>query len=105
MIWSSTLLTHTSKSSLPDEATADDRQDGQSVLLGADARPSRGRRRSAMPTARAPAPQEPADIVAAYREAMRELTALRQERAASARKARAERGLRPLQVELLKLQR
>src|SRR5689334_11975107 len=56
-----------------------------------------------MPTA--PEPQEPTDIVAAYREAMRELTELRQERTASARKLRAERGLRPWQVELLKLQR
>jgi len=40
----------------------------------------------------------------AYREAMRELAMLRQERTASARKVRAERALRPWQVELLKLQ-
>ena len=60
-----------------------------------------------MPTEPAPAsaPQEPADIVVAYREAMRELAMLRQERTASARKVRAERALRPWQVELLKLQR
>ena len=58
-----------------------------------------------MPVAPVPAPEEPTDIVVAYREAMRELTALRQERTASARKLRAERGLRPWQVELLKLQR
>ena len=59
-----------------------------------------------MPTEPAPAsaPQEPADIVVAYREAMRELAMLRQERTASARKVRAERALRPWQVELLKLQ-
>ena len=59
-----------------------------------------------MPTEPAPAlaPQEPADIVVAYREAMRELAMLRQERTASARKVHAERALRPWQVELLKLQ-
>jgi polyphosphate kinase 2 len=56
-----------------------------------------------MPTT--PVPQEPADIAAAYEEAMRELTVLRQERSAASRKLKAERGLRPWQVELLKLQR
>jgi polyphosphate kinase 2 len=50
-------------------------------------------------------PQEPADIAAAYEEAMRELAVLRQERSAASRKLKAERGLRPWQVELLKLQR
>lgn len=56
-----------------------------------------------MPTT--PVPQQPADIAAAYEEAMRELTVLRQERSAASRKLKAERGLRPWQVELLKLQR
>ncbi|NMO55226.1 polyphosphate kinase 2 [Actinoplanes sp. TBRC 11911] len=50
-------------------------------------------------------PGEPADLLAAYQEAMRELAALRQERTALSRKHKAERGLRPWQVELLKLQR
>jgi len=47
----------------------------------------------------------PADITAAYEEAMRELTALRHERAALVRKLKSESHLRPWQVELLKLQR
>jgi polyphosphate kinase 2 len=56
-----------------------------------------------MPTT--PVPREPADIAVAYEEAMRELAVLRQERSAASRKLKAERGLRPWQVELLKLQR
>jgi polyphosphate kinase len=47
----------------------------------------------------------PADIVAAYHDALRELSALRRERSGLARRMRAEKGLRPWQVELLKLQR
>jgi polyphosphate kinase len=50
-------------------------------------------------------PAQPADIVEQYREAMRELAALRHERTVMARKLQAERRLRPWQVELLKLQR
>ena len=56
-----------------------------------------------MPTT--PAPEEPADLVTAYQEAMRELATLRHARTALSRKRKAERGLRPFQVELLKLQR
>ncbi|GIE47156.1 polyphosphate kinase 2 [Actinoplanes nipponensis] len=52
----------------------------------------------------APSPPS-ADIAAAYEEAMRELMALRRERAALDRKLRSDRRLRPWQVELLKLQR
>ncbi|MFI7600372.1 polyphosphate kinase 2 [Actinoplanes sp. NPDC049681] len=47
----------------------------------------------------------PADLAAAYREAMRELATLRRERAALSRKLKADHCLRPWQVELLKLQR
>jgi polyphosphate kinase 2 len=47
----------------------------------------------------------PADVVAAYHEAVRELAVLRHERTMLAGKLKAERGLRPWQVELLKLQR
>ncbi|MEV4701745.1 polyphosphate kinase 2 [Actinoplanes sp. NPDC049316] len=47
----------------------------------------------------------PADIAAAYEAAMRELTVLRRERAALARKLTSDLDLRPWQVELLKLQR
>jgi polyphosphate kinase len=47
----------------------------------------------------------PADLVAAYQEAVRELTVLRHGRTMLARKLGAERRLRPWQVELLKLQR
>jgi polyphosphate kinase 2 len=50
-------------------------------------------------------PPYPTDLVAAYREALRELTALRHERTSVGRRLRAERRLRPWQVELLKLQR
>jgi polyphosphate kinase 2 len=52
----------------------------------------------------APSPR-PADLTAAYEEAMRELTALRKERAALTRKLGSEHHLRAWQVELLKLQR
>ncbi|MCA2211467.1 polyphosphate kinase 2 [Jidongwangia harbinensis] len=47
----------------------------------------------------------PVDIAVAYQEAMRELAALRRERAVLNRKLRSDRHLRPWQVELLKLQR
>ena len=47
----------------------------------------------------------PADVVAAYRDVVRELTALRRERSGLARRMKAEKRLRPWQVELLKLQR
>jgi polyphosphate kinase 2 len=47
----------------------------------------------------------PVDIVAGYDQAVRELAALRHERTALGRKLRAEKRLRPWQVELLKLQR
>jgi polyphosphate kinase 2 len=50
-------------------------------------------------------PPHPSDPVAAYHEAMRELAALRQERSALSRRLKAEKQLRPWQVELLKLQR
>jgi polyphosphate kinase 2 len=47
----------------------------------------------------------PADVVAAYHDALRELSALRRERAGLTRRMTAEKRLRPWQVELLKLQR
>jgi polyphosphate kinase 2 len=50
-------------------------------------------------------PARPVDIVAGYDQAVRELAALRHERTALGRKLRAEKRLRPWQVELLKLQR
>jgi polyphosphate kinase len=49
-------------------------------------------------------PTPPTDINTAYQEALRELAMLRRERSAMARKVRAERQVRPWQVELLKLQ-
>jgi len=52
-----------------------------------------------------PTPPYPADLVTAYEEALRELATLRRERTSVARRMRAERRLRPWQVELLKLQR
>ncbi len=52
-----------------------------------------------------PPPRRPADIVAAYEEAVRELAALRHARTATTRKLKSERRLRPWQIELLKLQR
>src|SRR4051794_1551326 len=82
--------TNSSQSSLPDEATAGYRTDPRCGSWGADTDPSEGWWRNAMPVVPVPEPQEPADIVAAYREAMRELAALRQERTVSARKVRAE---------------
>jgi polyphosphate kinase len=45
------------------------------------------------------------EVVRAYEEAVRELASLRHERSALARKLKAERLLRPWQVELLKLQK
>jgi polyphosphate kinase 2 len=48
---------------------------------------------------------EPANLVAAYENAQRELAALRRENATLSRKLHAERDMRPWQVELLKLQR
>jgi polyphosphate kinase len=50
-------------------------------------------------------PARPVDIIAGYDQAVRELAALRHERTALARKLKAEKRLRPWQVELLKLQR
>jgi polyphosphate kinase 2 len=50
-------------------------------------------------------PAHPTDIVAAYREALRELAALRQEHSDLEWKLTGERRLHPWQVELLKLQR
>jgi polyphosphate kinase 2 len=47
----------------------------------------------------------PADLQAAYEETVRELTALRRERATLRRKLHSDHQLRPWQVELLKLQR
>jgi polyphosphate kinase 2 len=47
----------------------------------------------------------PANIEEAYQKAMRELTKLRRERSAPARRSDTDRQLRPWQVELLKLQR
>ncbi|MEV4641441.1 polyphosphate kinase 2 [Actinoplanes sp. NPDC049548] len=47
----------------------------------------------------------PADLAAAYQEAMRELAALRREHSTLTRKLKADHCLRPWQVELLKLQR
>ncbi|HEX8347985.1 MAG TPA: polyphosphate kinase 2 [Actinoplanes sp.] len=47
----------------------------------------------------------PANIEVAYQKAMRELTKLRRERSAPARRSDTDRQLRPWQVELLKLQR
>lgn len=52
----------------------------------------------------APSPSS-ADIAMAYEEAMRELIALRRDRAVLTRKLKSDRQLRPWQVELLKLQR
>lgn len=49
--------------------------------------------------------RHPADLAAAYGEAMRELATLRRERATLTRKLNADHCLRPWQVELLKLQR
>jgi polyphosphate kinase len=49
-------------------------------------------------------PDLPPDLVAAYREAVSELAAFRHDRTALARKLKAERQVRPWQVELLKLQ-
>ena len=50
-------------------------------------------------------PPYPTDLVTAYEEALRELTTLRRAQTSVARRMRAERRLRPWQVELLKLQR
>jgi polyphosphate kinase 2 len=52
-----------------------------------------------------PPPSHPTELVTAYQQALRELTALRHERTSVARRMHAERRLRPWQVELLKLQR
>ena len=52
-----------------------------------------------------PPPRRPADIVAAYEEAVRELAALQHARTATTRKLKSARRLRPWQIELLKLQR
>ncbi|GAB1693611.1 polyphosphate kinase 2 [Krasilnikovia sp. M28-CT-15] len=51
------------------------------------------------------ATEPPADLGAAYQEAVRQLETLRHERTALARKLKSERNLRPWQIELLKLQR
>jgi polyphosphate kinase 2 len=49
-------------------------------------------------------PQLPEDVVGAYRESERQLAALRREHTTLVRKLKAEREVRPWQVELLKLQ-
>ena len=52
-----------------------------------------------------PVPEQPADLAAAYQAAVQELAALRRDRTRLAHKLKAEKDLRPWQVELLKLQR
>ncbi|MGA5300015.1 polyphosphate kinase 2 [Nucisporomicrobium flavum] len=52
-----------------------------------------------------PASPPPAELAAAYEQALHELAALRREQATLARKLISDRDLRPWQVELLKLQR